>query len=289
MGTFKANVGNLMQHWTFCETLGAIEETSQRPDLFFLCTHSMAPGSQPGPRNSNPVLHQHFDRVLQRTFGGNADGCAYAQAWRALSGPAGLPYPSSAAFAVNRWRGGLSLWLCENSAPVAAEISNWWNRDDFPRNLLGRRIHERGWQACFQRPQQGRQQEERELLVERASQCKIAFIECDPDMVITQEGTRRDNPRIIYYEDVFTIAQLATELDIPVVIQISSYSTQFNNPPEQVRDVVSRVMDENGFALRASVAVENTMTSLIYSNGPTLWNDAPEHLSASFNDWLRAK
>ena len=51
MGLCKGNLGNLMQHWVLCETLGRLGE-QEFESLHMICTHSMAPWSLPTKANS---------------------------------------------------------------------------------------------------------------------------------------------------------------------------------------------------------------------------------------------
>ena len=122
MGVCKGNVGNLMQHWILVETLGSLANRAPAfPLLNFVTSHGMAPWSVPeGKQSAARVAFDRVRRNLERV-----DASPFEVQWRTLSGEGGLPYPSSATFALLAWPGKINLIVCEKSGAAASEIEAW--------------------------------------------------------------------------------------------------------------------------------------------------------------------
>lgn len=118
--TYKGNVGNLIQHWTLCETLNVAQRHTSC--LSYVDAHAMAPVAP-----CRDAKCATFDRVR-----GGLDKCVeqsvYEQAWRRLvQGAEG--YPNSAAFIEDIWKGRVSMLLCEIDPTTAAELETWARGD----------------------------------------------------------------------------------------------------------------------------------------------------------------
>jgi hypothetical protein len=121
MGFCKGNQGHLLQHWVLIETLGAIEQEFSKDHLLFAASHAMAPWSVPcRQEREKDYARQLFDHA--RTHLGREDATKYEQIWHRQANKHGLPYPSSAVFAIEAWPSQLSLLLCETAPTIVAEI-----------------------------------------------------------------------------------------------------------------------------------------------------------------------
>lgn len=105
MPAFRGNIGNLLQHWVFCETLDALRPCASQID--FIDAYSMASFS-----DERPILDSsaHLFDCVQRLLPGI--GSTYERAWQRLMPDPGR-YPNSAAFLTQVWRGRYSMLLCE--------------------------------------------------------------------------------------------------------------------------------------------------------------------------------
>jgi hypothetical protein len=114
----KANRGNLMQHWTLCETLEALRAVVREtePLLLYVDTHSMKPLSQFTKED------ERFRRVRESLPG---QGSRYEKTWRALVPGDEKRYPSSAAFVDRTWDGRRAYLLCEIAEERAQECGDW--------------------------------------------------------------------------------------------------------------------------------------------------------------------
>ena len=94
MGTYKGNVGNLMQHWTLCALLGVAK--NQVDGLNYVDAHSMSPWADP------PKRHSHEFQCVQEGLPGQ--GSDYERAWHRIANLHPTEgYPSSAAFVHDLW------------------------------------------------------------------------------------------------------------------------------------------------------------------------------------------
>ena len=118
---FKANRGNLMQHWAFCELVTLLRSVAtDATDLHYVDAYSMAPWSRPEPR-SNQTRH-FFNRAAERL---NGAGSNFEVAWYSLSQNPPLFYPSSAVLLRGLWKNNISYSLCEIDRAKAAFIAEW--------------------------------------------------------------------------------------------------------------------------------------------------------------------
>ncbi len=111
MGTYKGNVGNLMQHWTLCELLAAAGKHTS--SLNFIDGHAMAPLAS--DNKSRDCMFAYVQDGLP-----DHRGSTYERVWHELAPNGG--YPNSAAFVEKVWQGDLSLLLCETNPTTISEI-----------------------------------------------------------------------------------------------------------------------------------------------------------------------
>lgn len=102
MGLCKGNRGNLMQHWTLSECLLRLQ--AQFGAVHLVAAHSMAPWAVPTKEENPGACRSTFLRAGACLGTINAP-CRYELAWKRLSIDGGLPYPSSAVFATEMWKG----------------------------------------------------------------------------------------------------------------------------------------------------------------------------------------
>ena len=114
MGSYKGNVGHLMQHWTLCELLRIAGKHTT--GLNFIDAHAMAPLATENKRKD-----RQFARVECR-LSNESESC-YERAWHRLAQYGG--YPNSAAFVKEVWKGDFSLLLCEIDPSTSKEIDSW--------------------------------------------------------------------------------------------------------------------------------------------------------------------
>ena len=117
MGTYKGNVGHLMQHWTLCELL--VIAGKHTSGLSFIDAHAMAPLAK-----ENHHKNARFTRV-EAGLSNNPES-VYEQAWYDLAPNGG--YPNSAAFVKKVWDGNFSLLLCESDCSTIKDLRPWCER-----------------------------------------------------------------------------------------------------------------------------------------------------------------
>ena len=111
--TYKGNVGNLMQHWTLCETLSVVQRHVSC--LSYVDAHAMAPVAR-----CRDAENKVFDRVRDS----ERPRSTYERVWRRLAaGRQG--YPNSAAFVWNLWDGRVTMLLCEIDSSTTVEVRAW--------------------------------------------------------------------------------------------------------------------------------------------------------------------
>jgi hypothetical protein len=280
MGVCRGNKGNLMQHWVLCETLARLQMLLpvEHSHLLLVTTHSMAPWSVPR-KLANPQADYSrpvFDAVRQRAV--PQRNSVYETAWHNLSVRHGIPYPSSAAFAVNVWPGDrrLSLLLCEANPSVADEIDGWLSLPETIGRLQHRTLHRGNWQLRFAQP-----------LAPQNALPDAIYVEMDP---MRFEGhppaqAARNDTAALYIEELNLVAAALIPLQMPVVIQISSFSANNNNPHDNTVAAINGVLIPAGFSLQARVEADGNMISLIYVRGLGLW-DSPNVLHRQFVHWV---
>jgi hypothetical protein len=281
MGLCRGNLGNLMQHWVLSEILAALGEQpgGRNRLLLFGTTHSMAPWSVPRQRNpGQDYSRPRFDRA--RTRLGRAGASAYEQAWAALSCRGGLPYPSSAVFALHLWEGLLSFVLCEDSKTVANEIAGWLALPEVRNRLASdaaTELHRGDWRGRFAVP------------FGDPPGVKVVYVEMDP-MRFEHHGRQQgggDNAATLYAEDLPTITAAFAATHVPVALQVSSFSANNINPHQVVEASLSAGLGQAGFQLQGRVEADGNMISLVYSRGLALWQ-APELLDRRFAEWAQS-
>ena len=114
MGTYKGNVGHLMQHWTLCELVDFADQENA-PGLSFIDAHAMAPMA-----NRHISADARFDRARDSL---PSQESPYERAWNQLAPREA--YPNSAAFVKRVWTREFSMLLCETEPETIAELYTW--------------------------------------------------------------------------------------------------------------------------------------------------------------------
>ena len=269
MSTYKGNVGNLMQHWTLCELLAiAGKHTS---GLNFIDAHAMAPLAQKRT-GANPK----FDSVCARIR--NHPASLHEQTWQHLVPDKG--YPNSAAFVERVWKGDFSLLLCETNPATVAELEPWLQRVNKLSRCKSVELFPCDWRERFTK---GLPSSSEAGLADGA----LTLVSFDPYMYNRRrrfaDGKNRD-PGNLYLDDIELALDPINSLEGDILIQLSTYSTNDNNPQGAVIASVNSILAARGFTLCGVVRADNTMMSLVYTrNVPWLWELA--NLPDRFEKW----
>ena len=278
MGQCKGNLGNLMQHWVLCETIACLEQTSYT-HIQLTCTHSMAPWSMPESvdysNNHSPRLHRrrYFDAVRKGMYGRATS--AYERCWRHCSLPLGIPYPSSAVLAWNLWSKNLSLYLWEANENTANEIEGWSNLPEVSSRLTQFSLNRGDWRGMLNN---------NAFLNPNA---EVHLVELDPMQFecINPVNDQARNGALLYPDDIIRLVNCFQEVEKPIIIQVSSYDVNNNNPLNQISPAICNPFIDAGFNISARVMPNNQMISLVISRGLLMWQGG-EDLNERFNQWL---
>jgi len=270
MGMFKGNRGNLMQHWTLCKCLIGLKVSYK--SLHFVTTHSMSPWAIP-VKNDNPGNCRSIFLQVGTRLGTLNNPSGYELAWRNLSIWAGLPYPSSAVFAVESWKGDISVALCEADSRTANEIEGWLVNPQVEEKLQHHVLLRGDWRGSLKSP----------LFLKSSADC--IYLEMDPMRYDTRPYANRKStePATLYPDDIEMLAQHVACVDKPIVLQISSFSTQNNNPLDSQRQSLEGILQPKGFTLHSEVRVMQQMATFVFIRNCQLLIPP---LGTLFNDWL---
>ena len=254
--TYKGNVGNLMQHWTLCETLKVAQRHASC--LSYVDAHAMAPVAL-----CRDAKCATFDRVR-----GGLGKCvdqqsAYEQAWRRLvQGREG--YPNSAAFVEDIWKGRVSMLLCETDPTTAAELETWarGGRKDV-------RVFKGDWLQKFRKGLPGG---------------PLTLLSFDPYMY--NRHRRKRCPGNLYSSDLELTVCAVDALRGRVLLQLSTYDTNDGNPQEAVILSVDAILAKGCFRRTAVVRVNGKMMSLVYTRGID-WFEELADMPQRFKRWLK--
>lgn len=282
MGTYKGNIGHLMQHWTLCEVLEVAQ--AHTSGLNYIDAHAMAPWA------TEPTdLDNRFTNCRNALPG---QKYVYERAWKALSNrhrDDDVGYPNSAAFVREVWKKDYSLLLCEIDEETVDEIRPWLDRvrqdpncRQYPELFPG------DWRRRFE---QGLSSPN-DVGLPGDSLTLLAF---DPNVCSRNRGVPRnaETMRNLYPEDLELVLCELRGMRGGVVIQLSTYSAM-NNPQEAVIDSFDSILKPGGFHRQANVRPltvagkpHGHMMSLVYTKGVE-WATELACLPGRFNEWMRA-
>lgn len=264
MPIFRGNVGNLLQHWVFCEILDVFRNYSE---LSFVDAYSMSPMADERPKRD---LTAHlFDHVHTRLPG---ERTAYEQAWHRLAPQSGK-YPNSASFLADIWAAHYSMLLCESDPATVRQLVTWAHTAAREENCFGAEVFAGDWRDRFR---QG-------LTVSG----ELVLISFDPYMFDCHGSGR--NPGNMVPSDLDQLAETVKYIDGAVLVQLSTFSANNNNPQRRVRELVMSHLSPWDFELLAGVRADGNMMSLVLGRHVEIPARINE-LAGKFEAWLnRAK
>ena len=266
MSTYKGNVGNLMQHWTLCELLGvAARHTS---GLSFIDAHAMAPLASENKHKDKSFAYVQDDLPYRR-------GSVYERAWHNLAANGG--YPNSAAFVEKVWEDDFSLLLCETNPATIAELEPWIERVSESARCKSVELFPSDWRERFAK---GLPSPSEAGLADGA----LTLVSFDPYMYNRRLGAKAQNKGNLYPEDIELALDAMSGVNEGILVQLSTYDTNDNNPQGAVIASVNSILAARGFTLCGVVRADNTMMSLVYTrNVPWSWELA--NLPDRFEKW----
>ena len=243
-------MGNLMQHWTLCEILGAAQRHTSC--LSYVDAHAMAPMAR-----CRTDTCRTFDRVRD----GEQQKSDYEQAWRRLA-PAEKGYPNSAAFVQDVWKGRVFMLLCELDSSTVAELKTWADN----RNEVT--VFDGDWRKRFEKG---------------LPDAPLTLLSFDPYMYNRKRAVKK--PGNLYVSDLELTVSSVDAVQGGVLLQLSTYDTNDGNPQEAVISSVSGILANGGFRRAAVARVNRKMMSLVYARGIDWFADL-EDMPGRFTDWL---
>ena len=226
MGTYKGNVGNLMQHWTLCELLQIAN--AHAVGLSFIDSYAMAPWATECTRPD-----QKFESVKNNLPG---KGSAYEQAWHSLSQQNQKEgYPNSSAFVREVWKHNYSLTLCESDFQTAYEIEEWLPEARESQLCNEAKLFQCDWRERFV----SRLPNPSEMGLPPGSLTMVSF---DPNIYSSIYSLVSRRTKNLYRVDLGLALYALSGFTGPVVVQLSTYSANGKNPQNKVIESVNSVL-----------------------------------------------
>ena len=270
MCSYRGNVGHLMQHWTLCEMLTVASNCVA--GLNYIDAHAMAPWAtiRTGPS-------REFDYVRDRLPG---EGSAYERAWHRIKNlHLTEGYPSSAAFVREVWKNDYSLLLCDRHQATADKIDEWLSKVRQETNCKMTEPFRGDWRDRFEKGLPG----PTDVDLPGDSLTLVSF---DPNVCSRSLHRRNpiDSPWNLYPQDLKLALSALSAVKSGILIQLSTYSVNGNNPQNAVIESADGILTPCGFQRVAVVRVHRSMMSLVYARhvewGNKLWG-----LSEGFDKW----
>ena len=270
MGTYKGNVGNLMQHWTLCEMLRIAN--AHAVGLSFIDSYAMAPWATECTRPD-----RKFESVKNGLPGRES---AYERAWHSLfQRKQRRGYPNSSAFVREVWKHNYSLTLCERDFQTADEIEEWLLEARESPRCNEAKLFRGDWRERFVR----KLPNPLEAGLPARSLTMVSF---DPTIYSSIYSPVRRRATYLYRVDLGLALYALSSVTGPLVIQLSTYSASGKNPQNKVIESVNSALTPSHFQQAAVVRVNGNMMSLIYTREVD-WADDLEGLPARFAEWRR--
>jgi hypothetical protein len=271
MGTYKGNVGNLMQHWTLCEILN-IATAKKITGLNYIDAHAMAPLA-----TVRTTQDLGFDDVRDGLPGQES---VYEWAWDNLVRVRHEGYPSSAAFLQevwgNLWRNYYRLLLSETRLRTADEIRAWLFAIRRLPGCMEPDLFQGDWRIKFEEGLPS----PFDLGLPDNSLTLVSF---DPYSFRIEPLQPPGPDGMLYPGDLELTLQALQVIEGGVLIQLSTYSSQ-ENPQNEVRELVNLILDNGGFMLAAEVVENVNMMSLVYVRNVN-WANELEILPDRYLRW----
>lgn len=252
MGFVKGNLGNLMQHWTWAETLTAIqrEVTFRGATLHLVDAHAMAPGSDRLTVKSTFGADGRFARIWDGLPGA---GSSYERAWSACLVHAPDRYPSTAALTLHLWAGGASLDLCELDSEAAAEIQRWSRALSARRHDAQVMVHCGDWRRRFERG-----------IAPAGDLLALAF---DP-VYFAGQGKPVFGDDRMFPSDLGLLLQATSRVTTPVLVMLTQYAIARGASTHQaVLSCWDTMLTASGFQRVGLVVPDCTKMAAVYGRG----------------------
>ena len=274
--TYKGNVGHLMQHWTLCKLL-VLAKQHHTPGLNYIDAHAMAPLACENQNKGNPNQFAKVrDRLPQRRES------AYEEAWYKLAPEPAKGYPNSAAFVAEIWEGDFSLLLCEIDPETNGALEPWRQRVCKSDRCKRAKLFQGDWRERFKK---GLPSPSETGLEDGA----LTLVSFDPNMCSSHWNVRdrKNKYQNLYPEDLDLAMAKMKRLKGGILIQLSTYSTNGNNPQGAVIGSVHPILAKAGFKLLTVVPVKGGMMSMVYGRNVP-WQDEVPQLLDLFRDWFQS-
>ena len=244
-----------MQHWVLCELLNSA--CNHFTHLTYVDAHSMAPIARQRTSSSTK-----FDTLFEQLPGQES---LYEQAWQELSLGLGT-YPNSANFVQHLWRlpGNCSMLLCEKDDETVSLLRSWASQ----LNGLNIEIANGDWRNRFQKG--------------LPKPKGLMFISFDPCMF--NRHPRNISPGNMYQTDLDLLIKMTRSYP-EILIQLTTYDVNDNNPQKRVIEDIRSKLTANGFGEVAIIRPSKKMMSLIYQRG-LIFIDELISLPHRFKNWF---
>jgi hypothetical protein len=189
----------------------------------------------------------------------------YEKAWLALTRVNPETYPSSADFVIHLWNKSLMRLLCEIDHQRAAAIREWAD----PNAL---ELWEGDWRVRFRK--------------RLSPPCDILLISFDPYMYDKNPELATKNPGMMYPQDLCLIVEAIREVRGPIIIQLSTYSVNNNNPQDLVEKSVKSILEPCGYKVAALIKADNAMMSFVLLKNADGLQERFANLQSRFTVWL---
>ena len=245
MTSFRGNLGNLLQHWTWVELLTYLgtPHVVAGATLSLIDAHSMAPSATPS------IAHDaDFSHAIEAVRHSRALESRYLMAWRNLTATEPTNYPSTAAFTEQLWDGPLNFLLCESNPETVASIQSWLDTDPGGGHIQHRDVAFGDWRTRFGHG-----------LIEAGDLSLLSF---DPYMFNRHGPTpKRGN---MWPDDLDIVINSISNFLGPTLIQLSTYTANNNNSQGKVRPIWDARFAASGFDVLASIRPNGNMMTAVF-------------------------
>ncbi len=261
-----------MQHWTLCEVLQAAQEHSD--GLSFIDAHAMAPLADTRT-GKDAYQNAVFDSVRDALPGQES---VYGQAWHRLILEQRDAYPNSAAFVRAVWKGDYSMLLCELDPGTADEIDSWLPSVRKSPKCKGANLFRGDWRTRFEKGLPGPN-------TAGLPDGSLTLVSFDP-YICSRNSPPRQHAGYLYPKDLRLGMRALDGVRGGVLIQLSTYSANGNNPQGAVITSVDSALRSGGFTLATVVKANGSMMSMVYARDVG-WAADLAGLPGRFNKWRR--
>jgi hypothetical protein len=91
----------------------------------------------------------------------------------------------------------------------------------------------------------------------------MVLISFDPYMYEKNPDLATNNPGIMYPQDLCLVVEAIREVPCPIVIQLSTYSANNNNPQDLVENSVRSILEPCGYHVAALIRADDAMMSFV--------------------------